>query len=109
MPLEMLHHTRTKLSSVNYYNHILLSHIMHLDTFDVESISATVVDECTIHIECHFIHRSDALGCKVVLVSDYPNVNNAERQPFQTNTSLKDLISLVKHSATITLIFLSII
>ena len=51
---------------------------MRLDTFDVESVSATVMDEYTIDIECHFIHGSDALGCKVVLVSDYPNVNNAE-------------------------------
>ena len=31
--------------------------------------------ESTIDIQCWFIHGSDALGCKVVLVSDYPGVN----------------------------------
>ena len=31
--------------------------------------------ESTIDIQCWFIHGSDALGCKVVLVSDCPNVS----------------------------------
>ena len=30
----------------------------------------------SIDIECHFIHGSDALGCKVVLVSDYQLIND---------------------------------
>ena len=32
--------------------------------------------ESTIDIQCLFIHGSDAVGCKVVLVSDRPGVNN---------------------------------
>ena len=51
---------------------------VHLVTSDVQSVNATVVGESTIDIQCWFIHGSDALGCKVVLVSDYPNVDNAE-------------------------------
>ena len=31
--------------------------------------------DSTIDIQCWFIHGSDALGCKAVLVSDYPSVN----------------------------------
>ena len=92
MPLEMLHHIKMELSSVSYCNYIpcilLLSYIMHLDTFDVQSINATVVDEYAIDIKCHFIHGSDALGCKVVLVSDYPNVNSAEAAFLKKNISI---------------------
>ena len=32
--------------------------------------------ESTIDIQCWFIHGSDALGCKVVLVSDHQGVHN---------------------------------
>ena len=42
-----------------------------LDSTDVQSVNATVVGESTIDIQCWFIHGSDALGCKVVLVSEY--------------------------------------
>ena len=45
-------------------------------TSDVQAINATVVGESTINIQCWFIRGSDALGCKVVLVSDYRGVNN---------------------------------
>ena len=45
-------------------------------TSDVQAVNATVVGESTINIQCWFIHGSDALGCKVVLVSDYRGVNN---------------------------------
>ena len=45
-------------------------------TSDVQAVNATVLDESTVDIQCWFIHGSDALGCKVVLVSDYPGVNN---------------------------------
>ena len=45
-------------------------------TSDVQSVSAIAVDESTIAIQCLFIHGSDALGCKVVLVSNCTNVRN---------------------------------
>ena len=45
-------------------------------TFDVQAVSATVVGESTIDIQCWFIHGSDALGCKVVLVSDCPSISD---------------------------------
>ena len=45
-------------------------------TSDVQSVTATVVGESTIDIQCLFIHGSDAVGCKVVLVSGHPSVNN---------------------------------
>ena len=67
---------------------------MHLDTFDVQSINATVVDEYAIDIKCHFIHGSDALGCKVVLVSDYPNVNSAEAAFLKKNISVFERLNL---------------
>ena len=98
MPLEMLHHIRMELSSVSYCNYTHVPYIfillMHLDTFDVENISAKVVDEYAIDIECHFIHGSDALGCKVVLVSDHSNVNNAEANFLKINISVFERLNL---------------
>ena len=49
---------------------------MYLVTSDVQAVNATVVSESTIDIQCWFIHGSDALGCKVVLISDCPNVSD---------------------------------
>lgn len=40
------------------------------DTSDVHSVNATVVGEYSIHIQCLFIHGSDAVGCKVVVLGD---------------------------------------
>ena len=71
---------------------------MHLDTFEVKSVSATVVDESTIDIQCHFIHGSDALGCRVVLVSDYPNVNNAKATFLSKNISVFGRLNLTSQA-----------
>ena len=49
---------------------------IHVVTSDVQSVSATVVDKSTIAIQCLFIHGSDALGCKVVLVSNCSNISD---------------------------------
>lgn len=50
----------------------LIIHGAILDSTDVQSVNITVVDESAIvDIQCLFIHGSDALGCKVVLVSEY--------------------------------------
>ena len=56
-------------------------------TSDVQAISATAVGESTIDIQCWFIHGSDALGCKIVLVSDYPSVNNEQTVFLRSNIS----------------------
>ena len=58
-----------------------------LVTSDVQSVTATVVGESTIDIQCLFIHGSDAVGCKVVLVSDHPGVNNETETLIRRNTS----------------------
>ena len=51
-------------------------HFIYLVTSDIQAVSATVVGESTIDIQCWFIHGSDALGCKVVLVSDHPTISD---------------------------------
>ena len=43
--------------------------------------------ESTIDIQCLFIHGSDAVGCKVVLVSDHPGVNNETETLIRRSTS----------------------
>ena len=54
-----------------YYTHILIS-----VTSDVQAVTATVVGYSTINIQCLFIHGSDAVGCKVVLASKCPIVQD---------------------------------
>ena len=44
-------------------------------TSDVQAVTATVVRESTIDIQCLFIERSDAIGCKVVFVSECTGVD----------------------------------
>ena len=56
-------------------------------TSDVQSVNATVVRESTIDIQCLFIHGSDAVGCKVVLVSYQQNVNNETATLLRKNSS----------------------
>ena len=63
-------------------------------TSDVQAISATAVGESTIDIQCWFIHGSDALGCKIVLVSDYPSVNNEQTMLLRSNTSASGRLNL---------------
>ena len=65
-----------------------------LDTSDAQSVSATVVGESTIDIQCWFIHGSDALGCKVVLVSNYPYINNVQVHLSSSDTSASGQLSL---------------
>ena len=62
--------------------------VIDTDTSDVQAVNATVVSESTIDIQCWFIHGSDTLGYKVVLVSDCPNVNDIE-----ANLSRSDIAS----------------
>ena len=57
-----------------------------LVTSDVQAISATAVGESAIDIQCWFIHGSDALGCKIVLISDCPSVDDEH-----TNISRSDM------------------
>ena len=49
-----------------------------IDTSDIQFVSAKIVGESTIDIQCLFIHGSDALGCKVVLISDCPNISDVD-------------------------------
>ena len=67
--------------------------ILHpVDTSDVQSVNATVIAESTIDIQCHFVFGSDALGCKVVLVSKCSNIGdihtNVSRSKMYASTQL---------------------
>ena len=67
---------------------------LHSVTSNVQSVTATVVGESTIDIQCLFIHGSDAVGCKVVLVSDHPDVNNETAILIRKNTSVSAQLKL---------------
>ena len=66
--------------------HNIILHIMYLVTSDVQSVSATVVDESTIAIQCLFLHGSDALGCKVVVVSNCSNISDVYANLLRNNS-----------------------
>ena len=68
---------------------------MYVVTSDVQAVSATVVDESTIDIQCWFIHGSDTLGCKVVLVSDCPNISDVHANLSRTDMSASEQLSLI--------------
>ena len=71
----------------NYSSCIINQRIMFIVTSDAQAVNVTVVDVSAIDIQCWFIHGSDALGCKVVLVSDYSNINNAQVHLSRNDTS----------------------
>ena len=50
--------------------------------------------ESTIDIQCWFIHGSDALGCKVVLVSDCPNISDVHANLSRSNMLASGQLSL---------------
>ena len=51
--------------------------------------------ESTIDIQCWFIHGSDALGCKVVLVSDCPNISDVHVNLSRSNMSASGQLDLI--------------
>ena len=56
-------------------------------TSDVQSVTATVVGQSTIDIQCLFIHGSDAVGCKVVLVSECLKIEDKHTTVLRMNVS----------------------
>ena len=75
----MLHHKITvSVSVISLCSKIKLFFVIDIIsvTSDVQTVNATVMGESAIDIQCWFIHGSDALGCKVVLVSYHPGVHN---------------------------------
>ena len=50
--------------------------------------------ESTIDIQCWFIHGSDALGCKVVPVSDCPNISAVHVNLSRSDTSASGQLCL---------------
>ena len=91
MRLEILHHIKMEkysVSCINYYTLCITDYVfMYLVTSDVQAVNATAVGESTIDIQCWFIHGSDALGCKVVLVSDCPNISDVHANLSRSNMS----------------------
>ena len=71
--------------------------MLHSVTSDVQSVTAIVVGESTIDIQCLFIHGSDAVGCKVVLVSGHRSVNNETETLLKKNTSAFGQLKVLLH------------
>ena len=61
---------------MNTSMNILMLLFNNVDISDVQSVNAIVVVGSAVDIQCWFIHGSDALGCKVVLVSNCSNISD---------------------------------
>ena len=57
------------------------------------------VGESTVDIQCLFISGSDAVGCKVIVISDYQRINNEAANLTRNNTSAYGQLSL-KHESS---------
>ena len=69
-------------------------------TSDVQVISAEAVGDYVCAVECHFINGSDALGCKIHLVSDHPNVKTVVKSLIRENDSISSS-HLIKRELTL--------
>ena len=74
----------------------LIDNMIIMVTSDVQAVNATVVGESAIDSQCWFIHGSDALGCKVVLVSDHPTLSD-EIGIFLRNTTYASRAMTLAH------------
>ena len=83
--------------NIHVFSSQFMSFLSLTVTSDVQFVTATVVGESTIDIQCLFIHGSDAVGCKVVLVSDHPGVNNETKTLLRTNTSAFGQVKVMLH------------
>ena len=72
----------------------MLMRLRYLLISDVQSVNATVVSESTIDIQYWFIHGSDALGFKIVLVSDCPNISDVHVNLSRSDISASGHLSL---------------
>ena len=66
-----------------------VSYIHNIVTSDVQRVSANITGESTIRIQCLFIRGSDAIGCKVVLVSDCSNYRDMHTNITKRETDTK--------------------
>ena len=49
---------------------------MYVGVSDLQDVTLMAEGEYTVDIQCLFISGSDAVGCKVVVVSDHQSINN---------------------------------
>ena len=80
-----------------FHNNCIIMKLYSLVISDVQIVNVTVVGESTIDIQCWFIHGSDALGCKVVLVSDCPNVSDVHANLSRSDMSASGQLNLINN------------
>ena len=69
-------------------------------TSDIQFISAEAVGNYVCAVECHFINGSDALGCKLHLVSDHPTVETVVESLIRENDTISNS-HLIKRELTL--------
>ena len=68
--------------------------VLYAGVSDLQDVTLTVVGESTVDIQCLFISGSDAVGCKVVVVSDHQGINNETVNLTRNNTSAYGQLNL---------------
>ena len=74
--------------------HYFVSRIIIIVTSDVQSVRATITEESTVRIQCLFIHGSDTIGCKVILVSNCFNSSDVHINITKIDTKASEELEL---------------
>ena len=77
----------------------IINYILNAGVSDLQDVTTMVVGESTVDIQCLFISGSDAVGCKVVVVSDHQNINNETANLTRNNTSAYGQLILTHKSS----------
>lgn len=67
-------------------------------TLDVQAVNATVIGESTIDVQCLFIRGSDAVGCKIIFLSECQGVADKNVEIIRNDTSNIGRLSLTSYN-----------
>ena len=85
----------------SFYFRLFINFVLYAGVSDLQDVTLMVVGESTVDIQCLFISgsESDAVGCKLVFVSDHQSINNETVNLTRNNKSAYGQINLT-HKAS---------
>ena len=70
-----------------FYFRLFINFVPYAGVSDLQNVTLMAVRESTVDIQCLFISGSDAVGCKVVVVSDHQSINSETADLTRNDTS----------------------
>ena len=80
----------------SFYFRLFINFVLYAGVSDLQDVTLMAVGESRsiVDIQCLFISGSDAVGCKVVVVSDHQGINNETINLTRNNTSAHGQLNL---------------